>query len=129
MRIHSYHPKSLALVGLATLLAACGSSNKEEPTAETIANATQAAFGDLMPPQLGRRVEVTKWDKLTFDCTDAGANVQRVTCVTDGKIFIVGYENGVELKGGGQEIDAPFDITFEKRAEGWVAVDYRQKAN
>jgi len=55
-------------------------------------------------------------------------NAQRMECVTGGALWIVGYENGVELQGGGSEADAPFDFTLEKRAEGWVAVDYKQEA-
>lgn len=130
MKRNTYEGRVALGALLALGLAACGGeSSKDEPTAEMIAGATQAAYADLMPPQLGRRVEVTQWDKLTYSCTDAGGNVKRVDCVTGGKIWILGYQNGVELQGGGAESDPPWDFTFEKRAEGWVAVDYRQKAN
>ncbi|MCD9096671.1 hypothetical protein [Luteimonas fraxinea] len=114
-----------SLVGL---LIGCSGGPKDEPTAEQVAKGIESAFADLMPPQLGRRVDVTGWNDLTFTCTDVGKNVQRLNCETGGKVSIVGYENGVALQGGGVEIDAPFDLTFDKRADGWALSGYREKS-
>jgi len=88
----------------------------------------KAACADLMPPQLDRHVQSTEWGKLTHTCADVGENVQRLNCETGGKVSIVGFENGVALQGGGAEIDAPFNLTFDKRVDGWALSGYREKS-
>lgn len=112
-------------LGMTAALGACGTAD-DEPTREEIATAMQAAFDAYFPAQLGR-MKLTAWDKLTYDCTREPGNVKRVACVTGGKISVVGYQNGVEVQGGGAEADSPIDLTLERREEGWVLADYQEK--
>ena len=123
----TFHP-SLALfaLGAGALLSACGAAT-DEPSKDEIATAMQAAFDSYFPAHLGR-MKLTQWDKLTYDCTQQPGDVKRVACITGGKVSVVGYQNGVEVQGGGAEADSPIDLTLEKREEGWVLADYAEKA-
>jgi len=113
-------------LGMSVALSACGTA-ADEPTKDEMATAMQAAFDAYFPAQLGR-MKLTEWDKLTYDCTAQDGGVKRVVCVTGGKISVVGYQNGVEVQGGSTEADSPIDLTLEKREEGWVLADYKEKA-
>lgn len=111
---------------LALTLVACGNS-KDEPSRDEIATALQSAFDDYFPTNIAR-MKLSEWDKLSYHCNPQAGDVKRVECITGGKISVVGYQGGVEVQGGSTEADVPIDLTLEKRDEGWVLVDYKEKA-
>lgn len=113
-------------LGIGAVLSACGGGEKDEPSREEIATAMQAAFDAYFPAQLGR-MKLTASDKMTYDCTPISGDVKRVECITGGTISVMGYQGGVEVQGGGGEADSPVDLTLEKREEGWVLSDFKEK--
>lgn len=119
---------SVVVFGAVVALAACAQV-KDEPTQEQVAMGIQAAFNDAFPPQFGNRIDVEKWDKLTYDCEPVDGDAKVVRCTTNGEITIAGYKGGVQTQEGPKPIEPEWIITFEKRDEGeWAPVGVEKKA-
>ena len=115
---------AIALALLTLSLAACG-SKADMPSAEQVAKAYETHLNANLVAQLGQRMEVRGWDDLTVECTPSGP--ERVTCVTDGTLDLVGFHGGVQLKPEPVRVPAEFDITFAKQINDWVPISAQKK--
>lgn len=118
---------ALAL-GWTLALGVAGCAKKDEPTANQVADAIKAVLASAYPASLGQRVELQKWDQLTYDCDVMPGDVKRQRCTTGGTITIAGYIAGAQTSEGPKDIPPEWIFTFEKRGEGqWAAVNAERK--
>lgn len=116
----------IAAVAMGVLLVGC--AEKDQPNADQVADAIKGTFDSAYPPGLGQRMELQKWDKLTFDCEKVEGDLKIMRCETGGLITIAGYQGGVQTDAGPQEVEPEWIYTFEKRGEGeWVATKVERK--
>lgn len=109
-------------------LAVVGCSKKDQPTQEQVAEGMKQIYAGAYAAQ-GGRIELQKWDKMTYSCEPIeGAHVKQLLCTTGGKITIAGYINGVQTTEGAKEVPSDLIIKFGKTGENqWSVIDFDAK--